>query len=199
MLFGNRALLVEGIAESLLLPVLAKRLIFPADGESLRRFKGAVLVPIDGVDFLPYVEVLLRPYGTARIADRVVVVTDADPSVEGNRKVELEQFATSVSARACLDVFVNAHTLEHELLLAGNEAVLKAAFLSIHKRSGNDWMQRIEGVATTERPAAFLRLLDDKKTRKGDLAQAIAARIEAGDPFVAPQYLRQAIERVAAP
>lgn len=199
MLFGSRALLVEGIAESLLLPVFARCLLFAADRDSLLRFKGAVLVAIDGVDFLPYVEVLLRPYKEARVADRVVVVTDADPSVEGNRKGDLEAFATGVGARHCLDVFTNTHTLEHELLLAGNEAVVKAAFLSLHRRSGDDWTKLIEGVAPEDRPNAFLRLLDTKKTRKGDLAQAIAERVEAGDPFQVPGYLRSAIERIAAP
>ena len=45
-----------------------------------QRFQRTVLVPIDGVDFAPYVEILLRPAGGSTIADRVVVVTDADPS-----------------------------------------------------------------------------------------------------------------------
>lgn len=199
MLFGSRVLLVEGIAESLLLPVFARRQILATDRDALLRFKATVLVAIDGVDFLPYLEVLLRPYRQARVADRVVVVTDADPSVEGNRKGDLEAFAKGVGAAHCLDVLTNTRTLEHELLLAGNEAVMKAAFLSIHTRSGDDWANLIEGVAAEARPGALLRLLETKRTRKGDLAQAVAARVEAGDPFQVPGYLRQAIERIAAP
>ena len=44
---------------------------------------------------------------------------------------------------------------------------------------------------------AFLKLIEAKKTRKGDLAQAIASRIAAGDPFVVPLYLADAIRAAA--
>jgi nucleoside 2-deoxyribosyltransferase len=55
---GDRALLVEGIAEALLLPAIAKLHVLQNDAAGLQRFRGAVLVAIDGVDFSPYVEVL---------------------------------------------------------------------------------------------------------------------------------------------
>jgi len=90
LLFGNKALLVEGIAESLLLPVIARRHVLKGKDNEWMRFKGTVIVPIEGVDFRPYVEILVGSKDGARIADRVVVVTDADPSVEGNRKEDLE-------------------------------------------------------------------------------------------------------------
>jgi putative ATP-dependent endonuclease of OLD family len=196
MLFGNKALFVEGIAEALLLPAIAKHHVFKTDNDALLRFKGTVLVPIDGVDFRPYVEVLLRPHNGARIADRVVVITDADPEVEGNRKADLESFATEVGASDALHVFVNQRTLEHELLSAGNEAILKAAFLKLHPRSGDDWTQKIENITAADRPDAFLALIEAKKTRKGDLAQEIAARIAAGDAFQVPDYLKRALLKI---
>jgi putative ATP-dependent endonuclease of OLD family len=199
LLFGNKALLVEGIAESLLLPVVAKCLLFKNDREALLRFKGTVIVPIDGVDFRPYIEVLLRGHDGARVADRVVVITDADPSVPGNRKRDLESLATELGVKDALDVYTNTNTLEHEILVAGNEALLKQAFLNLHPRSGGDWAALIENVPKVNRPEAFLRLIEAKKTRKGDLAQAIAARIVAGDNFCVPPYLEQAIRRIAEP
>lgn len=196
MLFGNKALFVEGIAEALLLPAIAKFHVFKTDHNALLRFKGTVLVPIDGVDFRPYVEVLLRPHNGARIADRVVVITDADPEVEGNRKADLESFATEVGASDALHVFVNQRTLEHELLSAGNEAILKTVFLKLHPRSGDDWTQKIENIVAADRPDAFLALIEAKKTRKGDLAQEIAARIAAGDAFQVPDYLKNALLKI---
>src|SRR5262249_51904491 len=90
LLFGNRVLLVEGISEALLFPVIAGRLVLRGDAHAWQRFRGTVLVPIDGVDFAPYVEILLRPAGGSSVADRVVVVTDADPNGLGNRKADLE-------------------------------------------------------------------------------------------------------------
>lgn len=78
LLFGGRAFLVEGIAEALLLPIIAKYHVLKDDADKLRLFRSAVFVPIDGVDFAPYVTLLLTAMDGARIADRVVVVTDGD-------------------------------------------------------------------------------------------------------------------------
>lgn len=197
LLLGNRALLVEGIAEALLIPVIAKESVLSGDRESWLRFKGTVFVAIDGVDFKPYVEILLRPCSGARIADQLVVITDADPTVPGNRKADLEALAASLGGN--LQVFVNQQTLEHELFVAGNEALLKESFLAIHPNSGEDWTGRIEGVQAAHRPAAFLELLGAKKTRKGDLAQQIAERIPGNAAFMPPAYIRAAITAVARP
>lgn len=193
LLFGNRAILVEGIAEALLLPVLAQKVVLVGDADGWLRFKGAVIVPIEGVDFRPYVEVLLRPHGDARIADRLIVITDADPTVLGNRKVDLENLAKTHGAQQALTVLTNQHTLEHEIFSAGNESFLKSVFLRLHRNSRRDWEDQIETVAVQDRPNAFLQLIEAKKTRKGDLAQAMASRIVAGEPFVVPPYLADAI------
>ncbi|MFK3818037.1 ATP-dependent nuclease [Pseudomonas sp. NPDC089407] len=197
LLFGNRAILVEGIAEALLLPVLAQKLVLVGDADGWLRFKGTVIVPIEGVDFRPYVEVLLRPHGDARIADRLIVITDADPTVLGNRRVDLENLAVTHGAPQALTVLTNRHTLEHEVFSAGNEAFLKGVFLRLHRNSRRDWEDRIERIPVQDRPDAFLRLIETKKTRKGDLAQAMASRIAAGEPFVVPPYLADAIRGAA--
>lgn len=197
LLFGNRAILVEGIAEALLLPVLARKLVLADDVDGWLRFKGTVIVPIEGVDFRPYIEVLLRPYGDARIADRLIVITDADPTVLGNRKTDLENLAATHGVPQVLTVLTNQHTLEHEIFGAGNEAFLKSVFLRLHRNSRSDWADQIEGIAAQNRAEAFLKLIEAKKTRKGDLAQAIASRIEAGELFVVPTYLADAIRGAA--
>ena len=199
LLFGSRALLVEGIAEALLLPAIAERHVLRGDAHAWQRFRGTVLVPIDGVDFAPYVEVLLRPSGESTVADRVVVVTDADPSVPGNRKADLEAQATGWGTAAKLSVFTNAVTLEHELFATGNQALLKAAFLAIYPQSEARWTDEVDGAQRNNRATAFVELLKAKQTRKGDFAQRVADLIEAGEPFQVPPYLAQAIRRVAEP
>jgi putative ATP-dependent endonuclease of OLD family len=78
LLFGGRVLLVEGIAEALLLPVIAEHHTLKGAPEKLRLFRSAVFVPIDGVDFLPYANLLTAGLNGVRIAERVVVVTDGD-------------------------------------------------------------------------------------------------------------------------
>lgn len=82
------------------------------------------------------------------------------------------------------------------MLASGNEGFLKNVFLALHPNSRNDWTQRIEGVAGPARPAAFLELITAKRTRKGDLAQAIAARIAEGEAFQVPAYLSGALGKI---
>lgn len=197
LLFGNRTALVEGIAEALLLPLIATKFVFKADTDALMRFNGAVLVPIDGVDFRPYVEILLRTHSGVRIADRVVVITDADPSVPGNRKEDLEAFAAELNAGACLHVFTNRVTFEHELFTPINKKVLKDVFLRLHPRSEDSWTEKIESIPEQDQADAFLSLLASSKTRKGDFAQELAAQLEAGAAFVVPTYIEQAIRKIA--
>jgi putative ATP-dependent endonuclease of OLD family len=199
LLFGNRAILVEGIAEALLLPAMARRFVLNGDEDALMRFNGAVLVPIDGVDFRPYVEILLRAHTGVRIADRVVVITDADPSVPGNRKKDLESFATELIASPCLHVYTNRVTFEHELFTPVNKPVLKDVFLRLHPRSEDAWNEKIESQPSEEQADAFLNLLSSSKTRKGDFAQELAARIEQNITFEIPEYLAQAIRKIAEP
>jgi len=196
LLFGGRALLVEGIAEALLLPPIAA-MVLRNDSPALQRFRGAVLVPIDGVDFIPYVEVLLRSVDGARVADRVVVMTDRDPHVAGNRVEILNGLATDLGVSARLNVYSNELTLEHALYEAGNADLLREVFLELHPRSGNRWDDEVAARPDGERASAFVRLLADKEVRKGDFAQSLAERIVAGRAFAVPEYIRLAILKVS--
>lgn len=197
LLFGSRALLVEGIAEALLLPAIAQHHVLRDDAHAWQRFRGTVVVPIDGVDFSPYIEVLLRPFGGSTVADRVVVLTDADPSVPGDRKADLEAQAAGWGTAAKLSVFTNAVTLEHELFNTGNQTLLKTAFLALYPQSEARWTEEVNGVQPDARATAFVDLLKIKQTRKGDFAQRVADLIEAGEAFQVPAYLAQAIRKVA--
>jgi len=94
LLFGGRALLIEGIAEALLLPAIAKRHVLKDHPEKLRLFRSALFIPIDGVDFAPYVTLLLTELEGARIADRVVVMTDGDRGLK--KETDDEEVADDV-------------------------------------------------------------------------------------------------------
>jgi len=155
------------------------------------------VVAIDGVDFAPYVHILLHPCEGATIADRVVVVTDTDPHSPGNRKADLDAHVIDWGVADRLNVLTNAVTLEHELFDAGNGALLREVFLALHPLSQPRWVAEVDGVAVAARPAAFVQLLKATNTRKGDFAQQLAERIVAGAAFTVPAYLRDAIRAVA--
>ena len=199
LLFGGRVLLVEGIAEALLLPVIARKHVLRNRRDALWRFRSAVFVPIDGVDFKPYVRLLLTAVSEVRIADRVVVITDGDGGKikEGQtlpgekRKNELDTIAAELKAANIFDVFINTYSLESELVRAGNVDLLKSAYLELHPKSETKWQQAIakEGDAQA---LAIQSLFES--TRKGDFAQILAEKINEGQAFKTPDYLTAAIE-----
>jgi putative ATP-dependent endonuclease of the OLD family len=196
LLFGDRALLVEGIAEALLLPAIARLHVLRNDAAGLQRFRGAVLVAIDGVDFSPYVEVLLRAANGASVADRVVVMTDRDPQL-ADRAIALYALADGFGTRQKLTVFTNDVTLEHSLYAAGNADVLREVFLELHPRSAQRWGNEVAALPENHRATAFVGLMKAMDVRKGDFAQSLAERIVAGRAFIVPDYMRQAIARIS--
>lgn len=233
LLFGGRVLLVEGIAEALLLPVIAEHFTLKGQPDKLRLFRSAVFIAIDGVDFLPYANLLTQQVNQARIAERVIVMTDGDhgggagddededatDEEEGasqgdavddeaddiallpgeRRKHALDKLAKSNGAETVLAAITSRYSLESELLEAGNGSILRAAYLTLHKRSRKKWdaAASLEGDA---RAKAINKLFKD--ARKGDFAQVLADLIENipknGQTFVVPPYIDQTIRDVVA-
>jgi putative ATP-dependent endonuclease of the OLD family len=199
MLFGGRVLLVEGIAEALLLPVVARKFVFKDRPEDLRRFRSAVFVPIDGVDFECYVRLLLTPFREVRLAERVVVITDGDSKTTAGRasspgalrKNNLDALAKEFGAEAFLEVVTNTYTLEPELVRSGNGGLLRNVYLQLHINSEEKWKTAVD--QTGDAQAAAIRNIF-KATRKGDFAQVLAEGIQNAETFTVPDYLRQALE-----
>ena len=199
LLFGGRVLLVEGIAEALLLPVIAKNHVLRNRANDLRKFRSAIFVPIDGVDFLPYAKVLLSPYNGVRIADRLVIVTDGDKHTtdEGKdppgekRKADLVTIAVDKGATDLLHVFTNTYSLETELVTAGNAASMKEVYLSLHPRSEDKWHCALSKDGD-DQAKAIQGLFGT--TPKGDFAQILAEKVAASQTFKVPLYICQAIE-----
>lgn len=198
-LFGGRVLLVEGIAEALLLPVIAKHVVLKDKPDNYRQFRASVFVPIDSVDFEPYVKLLLTPFSGIYIADHVVVITDGDKGdlKDGEktpgekRKDELTKIASDLKNAEALDVFINTFSLESELVRAGNANLMKGVYLELHPRSEGKWSAAI-AKKDAEQAAEIQKLFES--TRKGDFAHILAERIDAGEVFHVPEYIRDAIE-----
>jgi putative ATP-dependent endonuclease of OLD family len=198
LLFGGRVLLVEGIGEALLLPIIAKKYVLKDAPERYRIFRSAVFVPIDGVDFLPYARLLLTSFTDARIADRVVIITDGDAGADKTkdtpgqlRKTALDGLAKEAGASGLLDVITNTYSLETELVQAGNADLLKKVYLELHPNSEDKWNESAS--KTGDAQASAIQALF-KTTRKGDFAQILAEKIVKDEPFIVPSYLKDAIE-----
>lgn len=199
LLFGGRVLLVEGIAEALLLPIIAQKYVLAGNQERFRIFRSAVFVPIDGVDFACYLRLLLTPYNDIRIADRVVVVTDGDRKNQAPgtatpgelRKIEYERIAKDLGATSIFHTEINTYSLETELVNAGNAALMKKVYLKLHPKSESKWDGAV-ALSGDDKAAAIQGLFDN--TPKGDFAQLLAEAIRDTTTFVVPTYLRTAIE-----
>jgi putative ATP-dependent endonuclease of the OLD family len=203
LLFGGRVLLVEGMAETLLLPTIARRFVLKDDIHKLRLFRSAVFVAIDGVDFMPYTKLLLTAYEQARIADRLVVVTDGDahrvqteaPPPGARRKAALEAVAEGLGASHLMTVIVNDFSLEAELIRAGNGELLKQVYLELHPRSAPAWEAAVAQRGMSQAVAVQALF---QETRKGDFAQLLADAIDQGATFEVPSYLELAINTLVS-
>lgn len=215
LLFARNVILVEGIAEAVLLPILAEQCVFQSDANKRRRFRGVSIVEIGGVDFVPYVTLLLQSKNGGRLIDKLFIVTDGDPgsnnddsmrSEEPNpdpvptRRHRIEEIAAELGAGDSLVVAESRLTLEADLLgsCGMNAEVLQTAFLTQKPRSGKARSAIVEsgdpGMALYQRLRSTPHFL-----RKGEFAQDVAQLIDSGRPFVCPDYLRYIIERSVDP
>jgi len=203
VLFAQRIILVEGIAEAVLLPVLARKLTFAEDRAKWREFHAVTIVNVGSVDFAPYIKLLLGPVNGLTAIDYLVVITDGDPDPKAaeasddsrvrNRAATLVSVARKLGARHRLTVTEATYTLEADLLAERvNVPVLQAAYLSQHPRSQAKW-QLIAGAANPAR-ALYQELRRNKDfISKGEFAHDVALAIRDGAAFVVPAYLQAAI------
>ena len=203
VLFAQRIILVEGIAEAVLLPVLARRLVFAKERAKWREFHAVTIVNVGSVDFAPYIKLLLGPVNGLTVIDHLVVVTDGDPdpkaaeesddSTVRNRAAKLADIAQQLGAGHQLTVATATYTLEADLLAErANVPVIQAAYLSQHPRSHAKW-QRIVDAANPAR-ALYQELRRDKDfISKGEFAHEVALAVRDNEAFVVPAYLREAI------
>ncbi|OEJ41226.1 hypothetical protein AR457_10070 [Streptomyces agglomeratus] len=85
ILFARKVVLVEGIAEAVLLPVIAKHCLYKGDDKEAQRkrraFQAVSVVNVGSVDFTPYIKLLLGEVNGCRLLDQLIVITDADPEL----------------------------------------------------------------------------------------------------------------------
>lgn len=211
LLFGTRIVLVEGVSEAILIPVIGRH-IYGADDDAARARRralaGLTIVNIGSVDFEPYVRLLLGANASGQsILDRLVVITDSDPTVEDDEEPadapatdDEPQPAARVArllAIAVTDprllVFTASRTLEADLLAEPeNEPVLREVFLAQKPRSAPTWQLFVDSAVPAE--ALYQRLRTSSKfISKGQFAHDLALRISAGATFVSPAYLADGI------
>jgi putative ATP-dependent endonuclease of OLD family len=214
--FARAAILVEGISESLLVPVLAKRL-----GHDLAKLHISV-IPICGVAFGTFKK-LLDP---GALGIPVAIVTDADPPVPTDSKwkdatPQSENGSFKLSDRAnklvglfsqhqSVKVFHSKLTLEYDLAEAGdmNAELMAEVWESCFEGvPGTFNRQRVTDAGTSrgaKAMAVWRGICRAEHTgSKAEFAHRLAAKLVGADGsgqcplwFEVPEYLKQAIEYV---
>lgn len=90
LLFARSVILVEGIAEAVLLPVIARHCVFGGEEQAKQRrdFHSVTIINVGSVDFAPYITLLLSEVNGCRLLDKLTVITDGDPDIPKERKTE---------------------------------------------------------------------------------------------------------------
>ena len=186
LFFARRILMVEGIAEALLLPVLAE-----ISGGNLKDSSVTVL-NADGINFNAFIPL----FGVKRIGVPVVILTDGDAKEIGG-----EMSATAVGLKALesdvpnLTVEMSEITFEHEL--ARSDEMLPhmiAAFKELRPKKGVALERNLKALdSADDRANAFLNAFS--RVSKGQFAQELAGAIDGCDlgPDAVPTYIRKAL------
>jgi len=201
LLFAKSVILVEGITEALLIPVLARRMGLHLDHHAVS------VVPLCGVDF----ETITRLFGKDGLQIRVAIVTDGDAGVEraegaeADKQVKWEERKPKRDSAGNLELcarvqdllgkykggeFVNIFhsnvTLEYSLAAAGpnNPNVLCTVWESLFKGTPRTLNKKKLEECVGDHAAEVLAVwrgicLADSNCSKAEFAQALAAHLEA--------------------
>lgn len=190
LFFARAVILVEGVAEQLLVPVIAERMGRPLASN------GVAVINIGGVAFPPFTDL----FGADKLPYRLSVISDSDGQPDADEldgeDEALSPRAAALAERAGDNVVVSlaSKTLEWDLALAGNSAVMLKALTQVKPIAGPRLSQEIADSTDTERANAILEKVKDVKGRFAqELAELIA---EDSQPIQVPTYLKEAIEWV---
>lgn len=192
LFFARAVILVEGVAEQLLVPVLADRLGRPLAAN------GVAVINIGGVAFPPFTDL----FGDGKLPYRLAVISDGDAQPSDDEMAgedeALSPRAALLQDRAADNVHVAlaSRTLEWDLVKAGNAEILLEALGNVMPIAGPRLAKRLEGADEDTHADRILERLTKSKI-KGPFAQELAELV--ADPkrdFAVPGYLREAIEWV---
>lgn len=201
LFFARRLVLVEGDAEQILLPAIARR--FDTQGRDLAD-QGATIVGAAGLNF----SVFLPFIGANELNVPVAIITDTDPPVNKTVNGEelqgsayLKKLQSLVASDPMIEVFPASVTFEYDLALeVENFQALLVAMQRVRPRKTPQFAKS----HGKETGAAFARAFYDdffknSDTSKAEFALELALVLddtELSVPFKIPSYLREALDHV---
>jgi len=189
LFFARRVLMVEGIAEALVLPVLATLV-----GGSLKK-SAVTVVNADGINFNAFLPI----FGPGKLAVPIAILTDGDAAtVDGEPSDTAKGLKAQEAENPTLRVEYCAVTFEHELARSPKLLDLMLdAFELLHPTTCKALRTSIALLGTAdEKAAASYKQFKDSETSKGSFAQELSVLLEAAELSQAdvPEYIRRALQ-----
>ena len=218
LLFARGVILVEGIAEAMLLPELAKIVLCKYDELPKTLEDGGIsVINMNGIYFKHFMQLFadLNKNGSESVPVRCAGITDNDPPK--NSKPTPSNTMTGTNPALQLKDIVNASaskwarlyssplkTFEYDLAFCGNNIKIMATVLfencptdgslknSIQKLINNEWDDESED---HKKEAAFeiLTCIEGDNMGKGRFSQLLADHLKSGASIVVPGYIRKGI------
>lgn len=191
LFFSNGAILVEGIAETLLMPVFSKIIGDEYDIDKA----GVELVNLSGIAFSHFANLFNNDDENKNLRIRCSLITDDDTADENEEITSRARIAREL-ANKNLKVFLAERTFEFELFIAGNKDILLKIYTEMHPISAGrivvDKDIKVYG-------ANFLDKVISNKA-KSELAHRLAVKLStdevARNSFRVPSYIQDAIKHV---
>lgn len=216
LLFARGVILVEGIAEAMLLPEMAK-IILNDNGylaKTLEDF-GVSVINMNGIYFNHFMQLFadLEDNDSESIQVRCAGITDNDPSKEDkptpSKLIPGSNPALKLKDKVNSSIWTRLYssplkTFEYDLAFCGNNIQIMAKVLyedwptdgtvksTIQKLANKEWTGESED---DKKDAAFdiLNRIEDSNMGKGLFSQLLADEIRAGSPITVPEYIRKAV------
>lgn len=191
LFFSNGVILVEGISESLLLPIFSK--IMEKNGKYDIESAGVELVNLNGVAFSHFANLFNNDDDDKNLKTRCSLITDDDRDKETD-EIASRAKAASELERKNLKVFLAEQTFEFELFIAGNKDILIEIFKEMHPVAAG---RIVENADVKIHATNFLEKVISNKA-KSELAHRLAVKLAsdetARNAFIVPTYLQNAIK-----
>jgi len=193
LFFAKKILLVEGLSEAILLPVLAKLSDVDLKEESV------TIINVQGLGFATFLPLFLEE----KLCIPVSILTDGDPDTDAYPSLdEIPGVCDRVTTlkeneSETIKVFNSKKTLEYDLALPPeNMDFLVQSFTELHPQLGRQLQSELSELShDLERTIKFYTFcFTDRKTSKPEFVQVLCEGLsQEGVAFVVPDYIQRAV------
>lgn len=187
--FSNGVILVEGISETLLMPIFSRIIGEDYDLEKA----GVELVNLNGVAFSHFANLFNNDDETKNLKTKCSLITDDDRAEETYEITSRARSAKELEKNN-LKVFLAERTFEFELFIAGNKDILLEIFKEMHPIAAG---KIVADENVKNHAANFLDKVNSNKA-KSELAHRLAVKLStdeaAREVFKVPTYIKNAIK-----